>query len=171
MRIGIPRVHGNSAKERIIRSLALVLIFALVIWAFMKNNERVVEVLNREGVVYDETNTLDKEQRKFIVSFTHALRDEFGLSSRIQVFAGDFTVPALDAKTMYIGLAPSIGEVQIRFPAMMRQALGDDFIEALKTEYLLPSFEYDDWPQEIQVVLATIYKKLTSLEQGDKTGE
>ena len=171
MKIAIPRVHGNSPKEKVIRSIALVLVFGAVIWAFSKNNERVVEILNKEGVVYDETGTLDKAQRKFIVSFTRAMRDEFGLSSKIQVFGGDFTVPELDAKTLYIGIAPAVGEVQIRFPALMRQALGEEFIDKLKTEYFLPSFAEDDWPQEIQVVLATIYEKLTNLEKEDDKRE
>jgi hypothetical protein len=171
MKIAIPKVHGNSPKEKVIRSIALVLVFAAVIWAFTKNNERVVDILNKESVVYDETSTLDKEQRKFIVSFTRAMRNEFGLSSRIQVFGGDFVVPELDAKTLYIGIAPAIGEVQIRFPALMRQALGEEFAETLKTDYFLPSFAEDDWPQEIQVVLATIYEKLTDLEKEDDKRE
>jgi len=171
MKIAIPKVHGNSQKEKIIRSIALVLVFAAVIWAFSKNNERVVDLLNKESVVYDETGTLDKEQRKFIVSFTRAMRNEFGLSSRIQIFGGDFAVPELDAKTLYIGIAPAIGEVQIKFPALMRQALGEEFVETLKTDYFLPSFAEDDWPQEIQVVLATIYEKLTDLEKEETERE
>ncbi len=171
MRIKVPRVHGETPKEKAIRTLALILIFGAVIWAFSKNNERVVERLNKDGVVYDETGTLDVKQKKFIISFTRALRDEFGLSSKIQIFGGDFTVPELDAKTMYMGLAPSIGVVELRFPGMMRQALGDEFIMKLKTEHLLPSFKYNDWPQEIQVVLVAIFDKLTQLEQGDSDSE
>lgn len=171
MRITIPKVHGESPKEKAIRSLALVLIFAAVIWAFTKNNERVVEQLNRDSVVYDETGTLDKEQRKFIISFTRALKDEFGLACKIQIFGGDFVVPELDSKTMYMGLAPSINEVELRFPGMMRQALGEEFITALETEYLLPSFELNDWPQEIQIVLVSIFEKLTEIQQGESPSE
>jgi hypothetical protein len=166
MRIAIPRVHGDSPKEKLIRTLALLLIFAAVAWAFMKNNERVVDMLNRDGVVYDETNTLDKDQKKFIVSFTRALKDEFGLTCKVQIFGGDFAVPELDAKTMYIGLAPSIGVVELRFPALMRTALGPDLITALNKEYLLPSLATNQWPMEIQVVLATIYEKLTAIQEG-----
>ncbi len=167
MKINVPRVHGDTPKEKLIRSIALVLVFAAVAWAFMENNERVVERLNREGSVYDETHTLNNEQKKFIVSFTRALKSEFGLSCKIHIYGGDFVAPELDAKTMYIGLAPSIGEVELRFPGMMRQALGDDFIRALKFEYLLPSFQIGDWPQEIQIVLAAIFEKLTEIQQGD----
>jgi hypothetical protein len=166
MRIAIPKVHGKSPKEKLIRTLALLLIFAAVGWAFMKNNERVVDMLNREGVIYDETNTLDKEQKKFILSFTRTLKNEFGLSCKIQIFGGDFTVPELDAKTMYIGLAPSINVVELRFPALMRTALGDEFIESLKKENLLPSLQTNDWPMEIQIVLVAIFDKLTKIQQG-----
>ncbi|MEF2230620.1 MAG: hypothetical protein V3571_06805 [Pseudodesulfovibrio sp.] len=171
MRITIPRVHGRSPREKIIRSLALVLIFAAVCWGFIKNNERVVDMLNRDGAVYDETKTLDKDQRRFIASFTRTLKEEFGLSSRIQIYGGDFVVPELDAKTMYIGLSPSTGEVQIRFPALMRQALGDDLIEALRTEYLEPAIAAGEWPQELQMVLATIFQKLTELNKDGASGE
>jgi hypothetical protein len=171
MKLSILKVQGDSSKERIIRSIALVLIFAAVIWAFMKNNERVVDVLNRESAVYDETGTLDKEQRKFIVSFTRSLRDEYGLGSKIQVFGGDFTVPDLDSKTMYIGIAPSIDKVELRFPVMMRQSLGPEFIESLKAEHLLPSFSEDDWPSAIQIVLVEIFNKLDELQKGRTPSE
>ncbi|QJB55834.1 hypothetical protein [Pseudodesulfovibrio sp. zrk46] len=166
MRITIPKVHGESPKEKAIRSIALLLVFAAVIWAFTKNNERVVERLNQEAAVYDETKTLDKAQKKFIISFTRSLKSEFGMDSKIQIYGGDFVVPDLDSKTLYIGLAPAIDVVEIRFPPMMRQALGDDFIKQITEENFLPSFKYNDWPQEIQVVLVRIYDKLTQLNEG-----
>lgn len=171
MRLTIPKVQGNSPKEKIIRSIALLLVFAAVIWAFTKNNERVVDMLNQQAAVYDETKTLDKAQKKFIISFTRSLREEFGLESRIQIFGGDFVVPELDSKTMYIGLAPSINEVQLRFPAMMRQALGEEFIEKLKTEHFLVSFKYNDWAEEIEVVLLAIFDRLTQINQGNTPSE
>jgi hypothetical protein len=163
MRINIPRVHGETPKEKVIRSILLILVFAAVIWAFTENNQRVIERLNLDGAVYDETKTLDKEQQKFIVSFTRSLRDDYGLDCKIQIYGGDFVVPGLDAKTLYIGLAPSIDVVEMRFPPMMRQALGPEFIESLKDTFLLPSFKQGDWPTAIQEVLVEIYNKLESL--------
>jgi len=171
VKLSIPRVHGATPREKLLRSLALVLVFAAVVWGFMKNNERVIEVLNRDSAVYDETKTLDKEQRKFIASFTRALKDEYGLASQIQVFGGEFVVPDLDAKTLYIGLSPVTGEVRIVFPSLMRQALGEDFAEQLATEHLQPALQEGDWPQEIEIVLALIYKKLESLNNGGNAGE
>lgn len=171
MKIAIPRVHGSSRKEKFIRSIALILIFAIVIWAFMKNNERVVDILNKESAVYDETDTLGKEQRKFIVSFTRSLKNTYGLSCRIQIFGGDFTVPELDSKTMYIGLAPSIDTVVISFPPMMRQAVGPEFIENLKTEHFLPAFKENDWPSAIEIVLVEIFNKLDELQKEEKPSE
>lgn len=170
-RLKIPRVHGETPREKAVRSIALVLVFAAVIWAFMKNNERVVERLNKEAAIYDETHRLDSDQKKFIVSFTRSLKKEFGLDSQIQIFGGDFVVPELDNKTLYIGLAPAINEVEIRFPPMMRQALGTEFIDRLETEHFLPSFKFDDWPGELQVVLVTIFDELTKLEQGENASE
>ncbi len=171
MRISIPKVHGETPREKVLRSIALLLIFGAVIWAFIKNNERVVEQLNQASAVYDETKSLDKEQKKFILSFTHSLRDEFGMECKIQIYGGDFVVPELDSKTMYIGLAPAINDVQLRFPPIMRTALGDEFIESLKTENFLPSFKYNDWPQEIQVVLVRIFDRLTQINEGNKSIE
>nr|WP_287411257.1 hypothetical protein [Pseudodesulfovibrio sp.] len=171
MRIKIPRVHGESPKEKMFRSLALVLVFAAVIWAFYMNNKHVVDVLNQEGAVYDETKTLDKTQKKFIVSFTRSLREEYGMDCKIQIYGGDFVMPELDGKTMYMGLAPSINEVKLRFPPMMRQALGKDFIESLKTTFLLPSFQEGDWPMAIQEVLMEIYKKLEQLKKEETASE
>lgn len=171
MRITIPKVHGTTQKERIIRTILLLLVFAAVVWAFSKNNERVVERLNRESAVYDETQTLTNDQKKFIASFTRTIRDEFGLDCKIQIFGGDFTVPELDSKTIYIGLAPSIEEVQIRFPALMRTALGPEFAEQLRTEHFLPSFKYNDWAEELQVVLIAIFDRLDQLNKGTPPSE
>lgn len=171
MRIKIPRVHGESPKEKVFRSIALVLVFAAVIWAFYMNNKHVVDVLNQEGAVYDETKTLDKTQKKFIVSFTRSLREEYGMDCKIQIYGGDFVMPELDGKTMYMGLAPAIDEVKLRFPPMMRQALGKDFIESLKTTFLLPSFKEGDWPMAIQEVLMEIYKKLEQLKKEETASE
>ncbi|WFS62232.1 hypothetical protein LF599_16455 [Pseudodesulfovibrio thermohalotolerans] len=165
MRINIPRVHGSTPKEKLVRSLALILVFVAVIWAFMKNNERVVEVLNQASAVYDETGVLTKDEKKMIVSFTGALRDKWGLECRIQVYAGDFVVPHLDDKTMYIGLAPAIDVVELRFPPIVRKALGKEFTESLRTTFLLPSFKDGGWPMAIQEVLVEIIKKLDSLNK------
>ncbi len=171
MRIAIPKVHGQTQKEKIIRTLALILIFAAVIWAFMKNNENVVDKLNQISAIYDETKTLTNEQKKFMISFTRTLKEEFGLDCKIQIYGGDFTVPELDSKTMYIGLGPSINKVELRFPAMMRAALGEPFIESLKTEHFLVSFKYNDWAEEIQVVLLSIFDKLTEINEGNTSSE
>lgn len=170
MRINIPRVHGETPREKLVRSLLLILVFVAVVWAFMENNQRVIERLNLDGAVYDETGTLDREQKKFIVSFTRSLRDDYGLDCKIQIYGGDFVVPELDAKTLYIGLAPAIGEVRMRFPPMMRQALGTGFITSLETTFLLPSFEQGDWPRAIQEVLVEIYNKLESLGKEETNG-
>jgi len=171
MRITIPKVHGSTPREKLIRSLALMLVFAAVVWAFSKNNAHVVEVLNQQSSVYDETGTLDNEQKKFIISFVRTLRDEFGVEARIQIYGGDFSVPDINNKTLYIGLAPSINEVQLRFPPLMQQALGNEFIEKLKTDHFLPSFQYKDWQEEIQVVLVAIFDKLNQINQGTQPSE
>jgi len=171
MRITIPRVHGDTPKEKIVRSIALVLVFAAVVWGFMKNNEHVVEVLNRDSSVYDETKTLDKDQRKFIASFVKTMKDEYGITCKVQVYGGDFGVPDLDSKTMFIGIAPAINVAELRFPPMMRTVLGEPFIESLSTDFLLPSFENGDWPMAIQEVLVSIFQKLESMNKDDKTSE
>jgi len=171
MRITIPKVHGDTPREKALRTIALFLVLAAVIWAFSKNNERVVDALNQQSSIYDETKTLDKEQKRFIASFVRTLRDEFGFEAKIQIYGGDFVVPDLDSKTLYIGLAPSINEVQLRFPPLMEAALGDGFKEMLVNEHFLPSFKYNDWPQEIQVVLVTIFDRLSQINQGTQPSE
>ncbi|EGB14991.1 hypothetical protein DND132_1785 [Pseudodesulfovibrio mercurii] len=164
-RITIPRVHGSTHREKLIRSLALILVFAAVIWAFMKNNEHVVEVLNQQSAVYDETKTLTRDQKKMIVSFTQTLREKWGMDCKIQIYGGDFVVPELNDKTMYMGLAPAINAAELRFPPLMRTALGPEFIDSLKTTFLLPSFDDGEWPLAIQEVLVEILKKLDSLNK------
>ncbi|BCS88594.1 hypothetical protein [Pseudodesulfovibrio sediminis] len=171
MRITIPKVHGNSPKEKVLRTLALILVFGAVIWAFTENNKHVVEVLNQQSAVYDETGTLDKEQKSFIASITRTFRDKYGMDCQIQVYVGDFVVPDLDSKTIYIGFAPSINEVELRFPPLMRTAFGTEFIDMLKTTILLPSFRDDTWPMAIHEVLMEITSKFEELQQGESASE
>lgn len=171
MRIKIPKVHGESPKEKLLRTLALLLVFAAVVWAFTENNKRVVETLNQQGAIYDETGVLDKEQKKFIISFTRTIRDEYGLNFKIQIYGGDFVVPELDAKTIYIGLAPAIDVVELRFPPLMRQAFGSEFIDILENTFLRPSFMEGDWPMAIQETLVEIFNKLDELNKGESASE
>ena len=170
MRITLPTVHGSTPGERLLRALALVLVFAVVVWAFVKNSERVAETLNRQSAVYDETGGLGAEDRDFLAAYGRVLREEFGLECRVQVFAGDFVVPELDAKTIYIGLAPAIGAVEARFPALVAQALGPDVIQALRQE-LLAALSSGEWPARLRSVLLAILERLRRIEAGDRGGE
>ncbi|WP_243544736.1 hypothetical protein [Pseudodesulfovibrio tunisiensis] len=167
MRINIPRVHGETPKEKIVRSLLLLLVFAAVVWAFTENNKRVIQRLNRDSAVMDQTGMMTDEDKDFVRSFIRTVRDEFGIVARVQVFAGPVESPEVDAKTLYIGLSPAEGQAVVVFPPLVRRAVGEAFVESLTTEHFLPSFDRDDWIRELQIVLTLIFTQLTDIEGGE----
>lgn len=168
MKITMPTPRGKSAMERAIRTLAMLLVFLVVIWAFYKNNENVMERIQKTRSVWDETGQMHKEELEFLRSFARTVRGTFGVTVRIQVFVGDIEKPDLDSKTMYIGISPALKQVVVEFPALMRPALGMEFIESLRTEYFEEAFDTGEWPRELQILTTVIWSRLTALEEGEQ---
>jgi len=164
MKINFPAPQGKNALERVLRTLAMLLVFLVVIWAFYKNNENVLERVQKNRSVWDETGQLTKDELGYLRDFVKTMRSTFGVEVKIQVFKEDVEKPELDAKTIYIGLSPARRQVVVEFPALLRPALGADFIKSVRTEYFTEAFETGQLGRELQILTTMIWSRLAALE-------
>mgnify|MGYP000524838777 CR=1 FL=1 len=169
MRIEIPKPHGKSPMERLLRTLAMLLVVLVVMWAFYKNNENVLERVQKTRSVWDETGQMSHDDINFLRGFGKSLKDTFGINCRIQVFKGDVVVPDVDAKTLYLGLSPARRQLSIEFPALMRPALGQEFMDSLRDEHFAQAFDDNQWIRELKIALTMIWSRLTALENKEAT--
>ncbi|MBN2139492.1 MAG: hypothetical protein JW718_00680 [Desulfovibrionaceae bacterium] len=169
MAITLPRFKGKTALERVVRILALVLIALVVCWAFWKNNERVMERLNANKAVYDQTDSLGPEDLEFVRGFVDGLEREFGIAARIQVRTGRVEVPELDPKTLYIGLWPDSRQAVVVFPVLMRRSLGEDLARTLQDRHFPRYFDDGDWPRGLRVALAIIWSRLAEMVESGRS--
>lgn len=163
MRLEIPKPRGRSKAERMIRAIALVGVIAVVAWAFMQNNKSVLERIQTRQAVNDQTETLSQTDLDFLKGFIASMRETYGVNMKVTIYKGQALVPEVGPKTMFFGLAPEAGEVILRFPPLVRAALGDDFTASL-TDDFMQSFKQGDWPRELKIVLTMIWSRLSALD-------
>ncbi|GAB7023921.1 hypothetical protein [Salidesulfovibrio brasiliensis] len=167
MRLEIPKPKGDSPRERIIRGIALVLVIVAVGWAFMENNKNVLDKIQTDRAINDQTKRLTDDDMEFLKGFVQSLRDSYGVNTRIVIYKDEVLLPEIDPKYMFIGLAPAKRDVILHFPTLMRPALGQEFIDSLN-EVFLESYEKDSWPRELKIVLTMIWSRLSALEAGQQ---
>jgi uncharacterized membrane protein YgcG len=154
-------IRGRSGLERFLRSLGLMLIFLAAGWAFTKNYENVIDRLNAESSIRDETGRLSDEDKAFLREFESLLRRRFGQEFRLRVFQDEIVRPTLDSRTLFVGLSPARREVAIEFPELVLAALGRDFAANLAREVFAPAFERGDWPKALREAVTEVWARLT----------
>ena len=80
-----PDKDAYGRKERILRLMALALVFMLVLWAFSKNNQRIIERLENQQTITDTGGYLDDQQKSFIKGFRDGMRERYGLAFKLNV--------------------------------------------------------------------------------------
>jgi hypothetical protein len=163
--------RGNySAREKLLRMLALVGIFALVIWAFWEHTGQTMRKIQQQQAVYDATDSLSKKQLSFVRGFASNLKSEYGLEFRMQVSNEPVEEPRLDSKTVFLGVDPASKQVVVRFPPLLSKSLGPDFLQALKTNHLASLFDDGgDWREGITYMLAAVWERLAEIS-GENNG-
>ena len=162
----------RSFGEQVIRGLAMLLVFGAVIWAFWAYNQRVIERLNADAAVQDETGTLTERDEIFIREFLSGLRNEYALNGRIRVTKGPVETPESDNDTLAIAISPPNGQAEVAFPALMRRALGADF-EAAVAQRLADAAadpDADAWRRELKLSLVDIWTALAGPAPDPATG-
>ncbi|XPV76530.1 MAG: hypothetical protein ACNI27_01065 [Desulfovibrio sp.] len=158
------KVHGRSTLERVVRTLLLAGVFLTVMWAFWENNERIIDRLNHNKIVVDETKQMTKEEIQFAQNFLRGLKNEFGLDGKIRIFKERIIEPKLDSRTVFIGIAPLDRDVIVRFPGLIRKALGKEYILELEHQFFIPFWGDGEWRSGLSQMLMDIW---THLEEQD----
>ena len=152
-----------SPAERMFRVLAMILVLLAVIWAFWKNTDRTLDMIETRAAIYDQTGEMTDETKEFTRSFASSLREEFGLDFRLQVMNDALDPPELDQKTVYIGLRPSWQESLVVFPPLVERALGQDFRLAIQEGVLQEGMQTGRWQGALVETLIMIYEGLTGI--------
>lgn len=155
---------GRTAGERFLRSIGLLLVFALVAYAFWLNTQRTMEQLQTKNAIWDQTGVMNKQDIRYFKSFSRSMNDRFGIKVVIHVSKDKITLPKTDSTEMFIGVCPSKKQVVMNFPGLIRHALGPEFIDYLHTKHFADSFTENSWVSALQTAVAMIWQKLVDVE-------
>ena len=120
------------------RGMALALVFCAVIYGFWKNTENQMELIGQRGAVMDETGTLSKDQLDNLREMAAALKDGYGVKTRIVISKGEIEWPkgGETALELFIAVAPDRSEAVMRFSPLLRRGLDEDFCYQLQHSVL-----------------------------------
>jgi hypothetical protein len=155
---------GGTRKERFLRMIGMLVIFALVGWAFWYNNQSTLEKLQGRNALWDQTKVLNNTERNYIKGFVRSMRSEFGVVTKVHIMNERITEISPEPKEMFIGLAPEYNQAVFHFPSLVRLALGPNFIRDIEQKHFTGKFENDKWPEALQAALAMIWGKLIRVE-------
>lgn len=148
-------VHGARPAEKILRFLGVLCVFALVAYGFWTNNQRSLQSIQDQGVIWDQTKTLTPEHKEALLRFARAMKSQYGITVRIRITTDSIILPTMDSKTLMIALCPPRREARVVFPPLLRHALGPGVEAQLEGPELLPYWENNAWPQGLaHIVLA-----------------
>lgn len=157
-----PLVRGDTPRERLLRTLGLMLVFALVAWAFQWNTQRHLTRLKGDETVEDRTGRLSPRQRAQLGEFARRFKAEFGQEPRLYIGPDVDALPAPGPTTILLALDPAARRVRLEVPPLAARALGPEFLRHLRQEHFLPHFEADTWPDGLAMALSRIWDALAA---------
>ena len=165
------KVRGETPLERVVRVVAMLAVVGLVVWAYWQNNQRIVERLNRDKAVVDETDVLTKPQLDFIKEFRRGLKAEYGVDSRVRIFKDDeVKVPGNLGGRLFIGFSPKAGRLVLDMPPLVRRVLGEDYRASRERDWFAGRTGEADWPPRLRDLLIDIWTQLAGIGgEGDAT--
>lgn len=166
----LPRLlpRSGSPLERFLRALALMAVLAGVLWAFEARFSRLAEDMAREQTVYDETGQLTADERGLLRALAGELHARFGLDVAVRVQRGAVTVPALDEKTVFIGLCVDAKTATVILPPLAVRALGAEFPRTIENDILGQALASGRWPEGLVAALVFLEQQLSG---ESRTGE
>ncbi|WP_028574375.1 hypothetical protein [Desulfonatronovibrio hydrogenovorans] len=157
----------KGRQSSTIRILLMLVLFVGVGYLFWKNYERSMETIQSRHIVNDETETLDSDLQKEIVSFSGNLQRRFGIGVQVRIFRGFIVSPGDDSRMIFIGLSPAHQESTILFPPILKRALPQEVVHHLQVEHFEAYWEDGDWQQGLIEALNTIGQEMMKIERGE----
>lgn len=164
-----PLVRGKSSGEKFLRLVLLIAVFSGVAYAFWLNTERTMQRLATRGTVYDQTETMQKAEKKALRDFAGLFKDEFGLQLKFYVVTEAVSLPELDGKTIFMGVNPATGQVLVDFPPLVRKALGDELMYRLQNEFIPARLESHGTARSLLDATALVWNKLLGEPESSDT--
>lgn len=156
-------VKGRSLAERGVRAVAMLLVVAVVIWAFWKNNETVVHRILETQAYWDETRETTHEHRRFARDFASSLKEAFGIKARVQILKEDIEEPSLGESEVYLGIVPSKKQVMLRITPEGEKER--ELIEYMQTCHF-EEYWGDQWAEALQPALVLIWSNFSGERKG-----
>lgn len=128
--------RGRSPLERLLRAVLLGGVFALVIVAYQKHFQDVIDKAAVKGTVADSLGLLAPDDRAWIMAQAQTLRQRFGLELAVRL-GGDPVPPRPDdPKAVFIHYAPQCSGSRVVVPPLAASALPRGLTEDLGREHL-----------------------------------
>jgi hypothetical protein len=163
--MGLFSARGKGPAERMIRGLLLLLVFMGAIWAFWKNNERVIAQLGAKQTIWDETGQMNERDRAYAARFAEALHERYGVNLKLQIRNGPVEAPKLDAKTLFIGVSPQNKQAVVIFPPLLRSGLGGAFVRYITGPHFEEYFRKGQWEDGLRNMFDLTWGQLLRLEK------
>ncbi len=157
------RVSGTTPLEKFLRFAGLMGVFVLVGYLFWTNNQRSIQFVEDQGVIWDQTKTLSPERREALMRFARVMKNTHGLTVRIRITTEAIHLPTMDSKTLMIALCPPRREARVLFPPLLRHALGPGLEAELEGPVMLPYWEGDRWQEGLGHIVLTITERVERL--------
>lgn len=131
-----PLVQASSWSEQLARTLLLLVIFGLTVGAFWFNYEHRLKELQASSSVRDPAGMLTADDRATLLRLVDKYDTNYGVRLVVLVSPDGITLPSLDGKTLFVGVAPAKGTATVVFPPLLRKALGEQYRIILEEELL-----------------------------------
>ncbi len=156
-------IKGDSLKERGFRFIGMILVLTVVIWAFWKNNENMIEKIHNNQSYWDETGKAPHQLKGFAKDFASALDNEFGIRARVHVRRGVIDEPEMEEGELYLAVSPSKRQVMLRLLPLDEK--GAQLVRDIENEHFSDLWE-DQWGAALETTLVVIWKYYS----GETTG-
>jgi hypothetical protein len=128
--------RGRTVFERLARAALLGGVFALVIVAYQKHFQNVVEQAAAKGTVADAAGILSSQDRVLVLDQAAELRRRFGLELAVRLGGTPKPPGQDDHKTLYLYLSPDCRGSLVVAPALVASALPAGLTADLGREHL-----------------------------------
>lgn len=128
--------RGRRPLERLARGLLLAGVFALVVVAYRKNFDTVIEKAQAKGTVDDPAGVLTRDDRGWVLQIAQELRARYGLNLRLRIGgpAPDTAAPGHDTATLFAD--PGCTRSRVVLAPLAATALPAGFVDDLGREHL-----------------------------------
>ncbi len=164
VRFPIPR-HQSSPFVGMLRTVGVVIVFFIAGILFWKSYENTLEKITSRQIIYDQTKTLSKSQKKILYDFRRYIKDIYGLDFKVNINNRHIIMPKNLSKTLFIGICPPKGRAVIFFPVLLKRALPKDFVEYMEVKYCKEYLSKDSWPIGLINGVKLIYDQLNRLQE------